>query len=150
MRPMFATAVMLGAVILTGAAPAAQAPVQGGQSAPSAQPRVSPKNIKVLPKDIDLPAAMKLISNALGVQCNYCHVQEGPGGRNDMASDEKPTKKTARLMIQLTRHINETLENELGKPAADLTKVHCSTCHRGLPIPHLDRDGPAPAQKPPV
>ena len=35
---------------------------------------------------------------ALGVQCDYCHVMEPT---RDLASDEKQTKKTARVMLQM-------------------------------------------------
>ena len=72
---------------------------------------------------------------SLGVQCNYCHVQEGRGGRNDMASDEKPTKKAARGMMLLAREINAKLPEAVGKPADATTRVGCATCHRGVPIP---------------
>jgi len=69
------------------------------------------------------------------VQCNYCHVQEGRGGRNDMAADEKPTKKAARAMMLLARDINTKLPEALGKSADATTRVGCATCHRGIPIP---------------
>jgi hypothetical protein len=80
---------------------------------------------------------MQNIAAALGVQCNYCHVQEGRGGRNDMASDEKPTKKSARNMLVLTREINEKLPLAVSKTADGTTRVACATCHRGVAIPKL-------------
>ena len=52
---------------------------------------------------------MRGYTAGLGVQCNYCHVQEGRGGRNDFATDEKAPKKTARVMITMMNHVNETL-----------------------------------------
>jgi len=78
---------------------------------------------------------MQAFTTSLGVQCNYCHVQEGRGGRNDMASDEKPTKKTARQMMVFARELNEKLPAVVGKSANDTTRVGCATCHRGVPIP---------------
>jgi tetratricopeptide (TPR) repeat protein len=78
---------------------------------------------------------MAAFTAALGVQCNYCHVQEGRGGRNDMAADEKPTKKAARAMMLLARDINTKLPEALGKSADATTRVGCATCHRGIPIP---------------
>ena len=75
---------------------------------------------------------MQSISAALGVQCNYCHVMEGRGGRNDMASDEKPTKKTARQMMVFARELNEKLPAVVGKAGNETTRVGCVTCHRGL------------------
>jgi tetratricopeptide (TPR) repeat protein len=92
----------------------------------------------VLPKDMpreQLIQTMQAFSQALGVQCNYCHVQEGRGGRNDMASDEKPTKKAARGMLLLARDINEKLPPAVGKRADGTTRVGCMTCHRGVAIP---------------
>jgi tetratricopeptide (TPR) repeat protein len=98
----------------------------------------APSNLQVMPKDIprdQLIAQMQSIAQALGVQCNYCHVQEGRGGRNDMASDEKPTKKVARQMMIFARELNDKLPAVVGKSANETTRVGCSTCHRGLPIP---------------
>jgi hypothetical protein len=76
-------------------------------------------------------------------------VQEGRGGRNDMAADEKPTKRTARVMLQMVAHVNEMLATDLGKPAADLPPVECATCHRGSAIPHVELPEPAAPAPPP-
>jgi Photosynthetic reaction centre cytochrome C subunit len=95
-------------------------------------------NLQIIPKDTPRPqvlATMQAFTQALGVQCNYCHVQEGRGGRNDMASDEKPTKKAARGMMLLAREINTKLPEAVGKTADATTRVGCATCHRGVPIP---------------
>jgi len=125
----------------------AQAPAQGGagQAGGRGQAPPPPQNLQVLPKDIsreELIATMRGYTAGLGVQCNYCHVQEGRGGRNDMASDEKAPKKTARVMITMMNHANEALASGLGKPAAEITKVQCVTCHRGEAIP---KNPPPPA-----
>ena len=85
--------------MLTGNQAAAQPPA-GGQ-APAA-----PQNLKVLQPQ-DVRAAMGAFTQALGVQCNYCHVAEGQGGRNDFAADDKQTKKTARVMMRMVTHVNE-------------------------------------------
>jgi hypothetical protein len=109
----------------------------------------APSNLQVLPKDIsraDLTATMRGFTQALGVQCNYCHVAEGRGGRNDMASDEKPTKQTARVMIQLVDHVNEMLASNLKKPAGEIQKIQCATCHRGSAIPTVEAPAPADAR----
>lgn len=103
---------------------------RGGQSAPT--------NLQVLPKDTprdQLLQTMQQFTLALGVQCNYCHVQEGRGGRNDMASDEKPAKKTARQMMIFARELNEKLPAVVSKTANDTVRVGCITCHRGLAVP---------------
>ncbi len=85
---------------------------------------------------------MRGYAAGLGVMCNYCHVQEGQGGRNDFATDEKAPKKTARVMMTMTMHANEAIAAGIGKPAAELTKVECATCHRGEAIP---KNPPPPA-----
>ena len=82
----------VGIVVLAGAVGAAQAPAGGGQPPPP--PPMT--NLQILPKDTPRPqviATMQAFTQSLGVACNYCHVQEGRGGRNDFASDEKATEK---------------------------------------------------------
>ena len=60
----------------------------------------------------------------------------GPQGpQMDYAADEKRQKLTARLMMAMTNDINARLATSLRKPAADVTKVQCATCHRGVTNP---------------
>jgi len=60
----------------------------------------------------------------------------GPQGpQMDYAADEKRQKLTARVMMALTRDINARLAASLKKPAAEITRVQCATCHRGVTIP---------------
>jgi len=117
----------------------AQQPAQpAAQQQPQQQQPPPPQNLQILPKDTtreQLLQTMQAFTQALGVQCNYCHVQEGRGGRNDMASDEKRTKLAARQMIVLARDINQKLPAAVNKPAEEATRVSCATCHRGVPIP---------------
>ena len=131
-------ALTVAAIVAITASVFAQAP-GGGQTPPA------PSNLQVLPKDIARPELLQIMrgfAGGLGVQCNYCHVMEGRGGRNDMASDEKPPKKTARVMMQMTQHVNETLGKDLGKPTANVTKVQCGTCHRGEALPKYELPPP--------
>ncbi len=82
------------------------------------------KNIQVL-KDIpadQLIPSMQFITNALGVECDFCHVE----GAFD--KDDKDEKKTARKMMAMMITINQ--ENFEGKKV-----VSCNTCHRGTPHP---------------
>jgi hypothetical protein len=114
---------------------------RGGQQAP-------PQNLQVLPKDInrqELVGLMRGINQALGVECNFCHVAEGRGGRNDYAADEKAPKKAAREMMKLTMHANEMVPAAVGKTAADATRVQCWTCHRGERTPSAPPALPPPA-----
>lgn len=147
------------AVLTLAAASATSAdqPATQGTPAPSGAaagagrggPPPPPQNLQLLAKDIprqELLQTMRGFAQGLGVQCNFCHVQEGPGGRTDMAADDKPTKKTARVMMQMTMHVNEELQTGLAKPAAEMTRVQCMTCHRGEKTPTL----PPPAAAPPA
>jgi Photosynthetic reaction centre cytochrome C subunit len=133
-----------GALLLTASVASAQG-APGSGAAQGAQPATPPPmaNLQIIPKDTPRPqvvATMQAITQALGVQCNYCHVQEGRGGRNDFASDEKPTKKTARTMMLLARDINAKLPEAVGKSAEATMRVSCATCHRGVPIPRQITD----------
>lgn len=90
-------------------------PPAGGQRRPPPEP----KNLKVLKiPPSELIPTMRAYSAALGVQCGFCHVQ------GNFASDEKPTKETARMMITMAQDINSKFPD---------AKVHvsCYTCHRG-------------------
>src|ERR1700687_2111852 len=134
--------IALGIVLLVGLPGSAQTPAGGGQQAPPPM-----TNLQVWPKDT-APAIVLQFMNAfddsLGVQCNYCHVQQG--GRFDFASEEKREKKVARQMILLRDSINVVLPAIVGKPAGAgptsgdghpgaPVRVLCSSCHRGLPVP---------------
>jgi hypothetical protein len=127
--------VVLGMLVTgSGWAAGAQAPAGGGQNPPP--PPMT--NLQIIPKDTPRPQVlqqMQAIASSLGVQCNYCHVMEGRGGRNDMAADDKPTKKAARGMMLLTREVNGKLPEAIGKAPEATTRVGCATCHRGVPIP---------------
>jgi len=70
-------------------------------------------NLKVLPQDINTPGADGAdgsFTRALGVRCTHCHVgEEGqPLSTYKFAADDKPAKRTARLMIEMVRAINST------------------------------------------
>lgn len=110
-----------------------------------AQPPQAPPpmtNLQLYPKDTpraDVIATMQGFVAALGVQsaggCGYCHVGTAPAF--DFASDAKPTKGIARKMILMSREITGKLPEITGKPAAEVTRLRCATCHRGVPIPKL-------------
>jgi len=77
---------------------------------------------------------MQAIAQALGVNCSYCHARETDTSLN-FQSEENPKKAVARQMIAMTRDINAKVQAATGKAAAQATKVHCLTCHRGTLIP---------------
>ena len=99
-------------------------------------------NLQVYPKDTPRPqiiATMQGFVAALGVQssggCSYCHVGSAPSF--DFASDSKRTKVVARKMILMAREVTAKLPEVTGKPEADVTRLRCGTCHRGVPFPKL-------------
>jgi photosynthetic reaction center cytochrome c subunit len=89
------------------------------------------KNIQVL-KEVpaeQLIPAMQLITASLGVQCDFCHVE------NAFEKDDKQPKQTARKMILMMLALNR--DNFQGQ-----RKVTCYACHRGtrkpLNVPIID------------
>ncbi len=112
-------------VARTGASQQADAKQQPPSLPQAAPPGVKTagkayQNIEVLndiPADQLLPA-MRYITFALGVGCDYCHVQD------HFEKDEKPVKKRAREMIKMMFAIDNISFG--GHPA-----VTCYTCHRG-------------------
>src|SRR3954470_24640430 len=136
----------LAMVALAGSlAMAQQPPAPAGRGAAPPEPT----NLKVLPAGTttaQLLPAMRAFAAALGTNCGYCHVWTGPGlPTNNYASDEKPAKEVARVMMRMATTVNETLAANIKKPAADLTRVQCMTCHRGEAIPKLPPPAPAGA-----
>ena len=112
MRLLLVSALSVFSVIaLNGQAPEGR----GGRGGP-------PKNLKILPADVDIRATMGAFRAALGVQCTYCHVM------GDFASDDNPKKEVARKMITMVRQINGNFPD--GK-----MHVTCYTCHRGAEEP---------------
>ena len=143
----------LAAIVLSSSLAAAQAPAGGGPRAGGAPPP-PPKKLQVLPKDTPAPqvvALMRTFNTALGVQCGYCHVFVAPGDpTNDLASDAKTPKLVARVMMQMVSDINTKLAANIKKPADQMTKVECATCHRGAAIPALPPPAAAPAPPAPA
>jgi len=82
------------------------------------------KNIQVLkgaPADQLIPA-MQFITASLGVQCDFCHLE------NAFDKDDKETKQTARKMMRMVFAINK--DNFDGHK-----EVTCYACHRGAHKP---------------
>jgi len=116
-----------------------------------------PANLQVLPKDSrpqEILALMQQFTQALGVQCTYCHVQPPPvmlapeevaagAGRGrsqgpppiDFASDDKDAKTTARAMLTMVNEINARLATRVGQPGRPIVRVQCLTCHHGVTNP---------------
>ena len=141
----------LGIVVLTGSLAAGQAPAAGGQRAGGAPPAPM-KNLQVLPKDMPQPqvvAIMRAFNAALGVECGHCHIWTKPGDpSNDMAADTKTEKLVARVMMQMTNENNAKLAASIKKPADQIARVECATCHRGEAIPVTPPPPPPPVAAP--
>lgn len=108
-------------------------------------------NLRVLPGDIteeELDNIMQQNIRGLGLPrrqsqgCLFCHVgnSEEPSGTWDFASDRKPEKRKARVMLAMVADINRRLAGLEDRVAPDLV-VTCYTCHAGRtdprPLPGL-------------
>src|ERR1700716_1920380 len=124
----------LSVVALAGTMAAAQAPPAGGGGRRGgAAPPPEPTNLQVLPKTMTTAMILPIMRNfsaALGTNCGYCHVWTGPGlPTNDYASDTKPAKLVARVMMQMTTEANEKIAaNIKSKPASEITGGQGMTC----------------------
>jgi len=79
---------------------------------------------------------MQTVAAALGVECAYCHNNLERRGRPVPLTDSgKPRMEVAREMFLMVDEINRTVQTATEKAAADVTRVQCVTCHRGVPIP---------------
>jgi hypothetical protein len=70
---------------------------------------------------------MNFIVQALGVNCNSCHV------RGNFASEDKPQKQTARKMLEMVKAINAANFPDYKPKDGEslLGRVTCYTCHQG-------------------
>jgi len=150
--PMFA-----GLLALAAAAPRAYA-----------QLPAKPENLQVLPKDLPTDTVVQIMrgfAGALGVRCQFCHVERqpageapagppaggpppgapggaGPGGGRggpfqnfDFKADDKHNKQIARVMIRMMDTINTRLLAAIPNRDNPATDVTCYTCHRGANKP---------------
>ena len=96
------------------------------QDAPAQKAGRGPRNLKVLTPEDLRSGVMGKYAAALGVHCDFCHAQ-------DKASDEKPQKNIARMMITMVKDINSKVSTAAGGAAKEY--VTCYTCHRGKTEP---------------
>ena len=167
MTRSFSAGILLFASVCASAA-AAQ-PLRAAslaQDAPPSQeqhphrPLPKPVNLKVLPKNIapeQLIKIMRGFAGSLGVECGFCHAVNQQTHKLDFASDAKPDKEIARLMMRMTRTINGDYVAKVNDPDATPADKHvtCATCHRGHSMPtqfvpppehHDHPGGPPPPQ----
>jgi len=146
--------VLIAVIIAAAAAPdtAAQQPASAGATRPKL------RVLQALPESQLFPL-MNLVSDSLGVRCDYCHVQVAPDPARTPSNvggwvfdrDDKPQKRKAREMMQMVIDLNA------GHFKGE-SRVTCYTCHRGStspartpPLPPADiTSSPAAVPLPPV
>ena len=116
-----------------------------GPARTHAQGTEKPKNLKVLPADLTRDSVVKfmrfVVASGLGVSCSYCHgAPNVPFDSIDFASDERPTKRTAREMLRMVARINGELLPAIPNRGTPAIEVQCITCHRGSPRPLMLED----------
>jgi hypothetical protein len=114
------------------------------------------RNLQVLPADTtsaQMSEAMLTNLLELGLPrrgnegCLFCHAgsMDVPRSDGDYASDEKPQKGNARVMMAMVRDINEGHLSKLSDRSSPEVAVTCYSCHAGRinPMPlaaRLERD----------
>jgi len=104
------------------------------------------KNLQVLPPEIPKSELGELMLGNLrglglrrlaGEGCLFCHVGdlETPRSQWDYASDEKPMKQKARIMMAMVRDINSEYLGKLKTRVDPSLQVTCATCHAGRTDP---------------
>ena len=124
--PSFLAAALVAACAV--APLAAQGRPQGGPD--------SLVNTLVIPHNTPVPqvlAMMRGFAGALGVRCDYSHVDEG--GRTNFPLDDKRTKRTARLMMRMVQQVNDSTLSRIPERPTPNVAVTCMTCHRGVARP---------------
>jgi len=128
LRHWFAVAIVT-AVASGAPSGATQQPATAGSTRPNL------RVLQALPES-QLFLLMNLVSDSLGVRCDYCHVQAAPDlaktpsnvGGWVWARDDKPQKRKAREMMQMVVDLNT------GRFKGE-SRVTCYTCHRGSTQP---------------
>ena len=121
--------------VLAAAAVSAPAGAQAPQFPPTKL-----TNLKFFPKDIPVRSlldTMRGFTRALGVRCAYCHVSRDSSdlATFDFASDDKPTKRKARVMLRMASDIDHKYLTKLPERVTPAAEVTCITCHRGVSVP---------------
>jgi hypothetical protein len=126
-RKLLLSIVILSAVVSTDIA--AQQPGSAGATRPKL------RVLQALPES-QLFLVMNLVSDSLGVRCDYCHVQVSPDLTRTPSNvggwvwdrDDKPQKLKAREMMRMVVALNaESFKGE--------SRITCYTCHRGSTVP---------------
>lgn len=97
-------------------------------------------NLEILPQDIsrqEIVSIMRGYAGAVGGSCSTCHMvsEQLNQPTDDFASDEKATKRRARIMMEMVRRINTTTLASLPDRREPNVDVTCNTCHGGIARP---------------
>jgi len=97
-------------------------------------------NLKVLPKNISSKVLQGIMvddfQDGLGVTCNFCHANAKSGHGLDFASDAKPEKQIARVMMRMTIGINKKYLKLKHPQIGDAALIiSCNSCHKGQAFP---------------
>src|SRR5690242_12180011 len=98
-----------------------------GAQAPSPEPQTAEQAFKNISALTGTPAAqlnqaMHLMNAALNVTCEHCHIE------GEFDKDTKAPKLMARMMIRMTRDLNE-------RQFGGAQVITCFTCHQGNRTP---------------
>ena len=98
------------------------------------------ENLKLLPKNISSEKLSRIMiddfEDGLGISDSPRYAKEKDSNRLDYASDEKPEKQVARLMMKMTMGINKKYFKLKYAMIGDSTlEISCVTCHNGQPHP---------------
>ena len=97
-------------------------------------------NLKVLPPGTSVDSLLETMASftrALGVRCTYCHEgrENQPLDSINFASDVRPAKEKARLMLRMVAAINGEHLARLTSRRSPAMSVGCFTCHHGIAVP---------------
>lgn len=103
-------------------------------------PPTSATNLQVLPPGISIDSLLETMAGftrALGVRCTYCHLgRDGqPLDSINFASDARPAKEKARVMLRMVAAINGEHLARLSNRRSPTAAVGCFTCHHGIAVP---------------
>lgn len=130
-------------VLAAAAGAALSAPAAAQVPAPAPAPAFPPTkltNLKFFPRNTPVRAlidTMRSFTRALGVRCSYCHVARDTAdlASYNFASDDKATKRKARVMLGMAADINHKYLTKLPERVTPAASVTCVTCHRGVSVP---------------
>ena len=104
--------------------------IAGHEQEPAVKVFKNIQTLKTTPAGRFLLIMNRGYSQALGVTCTHCHVEQ------DFSSDEKRPKRAAREMATMHRLINDQLSKMQNlDPNPQGHFINCSTCHRGTVDP---------------